>query len=320
MTEYHIFSLVLQSQSIFDAASPQAEKIKSLDIGFMIAAAIILLLVIGLTVYISLKFKAKNNDSEPRQTKGNRKLEIAMVGVPLLLVIGFFFWSLSTMNAVLPDRGNHRPDVVITGHQWWWEASYPGQNVMTANEVHLPVGRLLLLQLDAADVIHDWWVPAFGGKMDMIPGRSNYLWVTINRPGIYTGTCSEFCGQQHAWMRIRVVAQTEAAYHSWLKYHAVNAALPADTLGKTGAALFMHASCSNCHRIAGTAANGTQGPDLTHFASRSTMLSGMMANTGENINKWLTDPQKVKPGAHMPRFIFGRDSILALTAYLKQLK
>jgi len=312
--------LINESQSIFDSASPQAEKIKGLDYGFIIAAACILLLIIGLTLFITIRYRYKSNNKEPKQTTGNRKLEILMVGIPLLLVIGFFFWSLNTMSAILPERGTHTPDIIITGHQWWWQASYPGTSVNTANEIHLPVGKKILMQLEAADVIHDWWVPSLGGKMDMIPGMHNFLWVTINKPGIYEGTCSEFCGQQHAWMRIRVVAQTEDNYQKWLKSHELSAVKPTDTLAKLGEALFMNASCSNCHSIRGTAANGMQGPDLTHFGSRQTMLTGMMDNTNENINKWLTDPQKVKPGAHMPRFIFGPDSVRALTAYLKQLK
>lgn len=312
--------IIAQGQSIFNGASPQAEKIKSLDYGFIAAASLVLLLVVGLTVFITIRYRFKKDDAEPKQTAGNRKLEILMVGIPLILVIVFFFWSLNTMSAINPDRGRNKPEVIITGHQWWWQASYPGTTVNTANEIHLPVGKKILMQLEAADVIHDWWVPSLGGKMDMIPGMHNFLCVTIDKPGIYEGACSEFCGQQHAWMRIRVIAQTTADYERWLKEHALNASNPKDTIAKLGAALFMNASCGSCHNIKGTSANGMQGPDLTHFGSRQTMLTGMMDNTTDNINKWLTDPQKVKPGAHMPRFIFGPDSVRALTAYLKQLK
>lgn len=307
-------------RSIFDPASSQTKKIIFLDYGFIIAASVVLLTVIGLTLFITIRYRSKKGDTEPKQKSGNRKLEIVMVGFPLIFVIGFFFWSLNTMSAILPDRGNHKPDVIITGHQWWWQATYPGTAVNTANEIHLPVGKKILMQLEAADVIHDWWVPSLGGKMDMIPGMHNYLWVTIDKPGIYEGACSEFCGQQHAWMRIRVVAQTPADYERWIKDHALIATKPVDTLARLGATLFMNASCGSCHNIRGTSANGMQGPDLTHFGSRQTMLTGMMDNTPENINKWLTDPQNVKPGAHMPRFIFGPDSIRAITAYLKQLK
>jgi len=309
-----------KTQSIFDSASPQAENINRLSYGFLTAAACVLLLVIFLTVYITIKFRSKASTSEPRQITGNRKLEIAMVGFPTVLVIVFFFWSLNTMNAVNPDRGNQKPDIVITGHQWWWEAVYPGHTVIAANEIHLPTGRKLLLQLNSADVIHDWWVPAFGAKMDMIPGMDNYLWVTIDKPGIYEGTCSEFCGEQHAWMRIMVVAQTPVNYNKWLLSHTITAKLPKDSLAVKGEGIFMNSTCSSCHSIQGTLAAGMEGPNLTHFASRQTMLSGMMDNNPQNVEKWLTDPQTIKPGAHMPRFIFSKDSVVAITAYLTQLK
>lgn len=321
MVSPHITIILSSSaQSIFEPASPEAEKILGLTYGFIIAALGILMLVIFLIVYITIKFGKKGNTIEPRQVSGNRKLEIAMIAGPLLLVIGFFFWSVKTVSAVLPDKGLQKPDVIITGHQWWWQADYPGTKVTTANEIHLPIGKKLLLELDAADVIHDWWVPVLGGKMDMIPGRSNYLWVTITKAGIYEGACSEFCGQQHAWMRIKVFAQSPEDYKRWIAAHAKNSVIPTDTLAKAGEALFMRASCSSCHAISGTAARGLQGPDLSHFTSRSTMLAGMKDNNPENIAKWLNDPQKVKPGAHMPRFIFSKDSIRVLTAYLSQLK
>ena len=315
----HILSIA-GTQSIFDAASQQAEKIRALDIGFIIAALGMLLLVTGLMVYIIVKYRAKDNAAEPSQTAHTWKLEILMVGMPLVLIIVFFFWSVTIMNAVMPDHGDRRPDIIITGHQWWWQAYYPGTKVSAANEIHLPVGKEILMELNAADVIHDWWVPAFGAKMDMIPGMHNYLWVTINKPGIYDGTCSEFCGQQHAWMRIRVVAQSEEDYNRWLAENSVPAKSPTDSLAKIGEALFLKASCSDCHSINGINAKVTVGPDLTHFSDRETMLTGMMANNPANVEKWLTDPQKVKPGAHMPRFLLAKDSIRALTTYLTQLK
>jgi cytochrome c oxidase subunit 2 len=314
------FILNIQPSSIFDARSPQAERIRELTTGFIWAASAMLLLVIILTTWLSVKYRGRNNQQEPKQVTGNRKLEVLMVGIPLILVTGFFFWSELTMSAVLPPRGEQKPAVIITGHQWFWQADYPGTKVSTANEIHLPVGRKLLLQLNSADVIHDWWVPALGGKMDMIPGMDNYLWVTIRDTGVYDGACSEFCGQQHAWMRIRVVAQSPADYDNWLATQERPAGPPRDTLAKLGALFFLSATCGNCHQVKGTTAMGLAGPDLTHFGSRQTMLSGMMDNDSLNVERWLGDPQKVKPGAHMPRFIFAGDSIRALTAYLDQLK
>lgn len=306
--------------SIFSAATQEAERLHALDLYFLLAAGAVLLLVVGLVVYTSLKFRDKGDGVEPPQESANLPLEMLMIGGPAVLVIIFFILTIRTSSAVLPPVGAATPAVIVTGHQWWWEASYPGTRVQTANEIHLPVGQRLLIVGTSADVIHDWWLPAFGEKMDLLPGRRNHVWVTIKKPGVYEGACSEFCGQQHAWMRIRVVAHAPADYARWLAAAARPASPPTETQARAGSALFAHYACSSCHQIRGTLARGQQGPDLTHFGSRRTMLAGLLPNTPANVRRWLTDPQAVKPGAHMPRFIFGQDSIRALAAYLTQLK
>ncbi|MEO6904221.1 MAG: cytochrome c oxidase subunit II [Bacteroidia bacterium] len=317
---YFPLQMFIYFQSIFNSFSPQSEKIRSITNGFIIAACFILLLVIFLTIYILVKFRAKTNKHEPKEITSNRKLEILMVTGPFILVLFFFFWSIKIMNAVLPERHKETPDVVITGHQWWWEISYPSSKSITSNELHLPVGKKLLLQLNSADVIHSWWVPSLAGKMDMIPGTTNYLWMTLSKPGIYEGACSEFCGQQHAWMRIRVIGESPEDFNQWVIINARNALPILDSKALAGETLFKKATCSSCHSIRGTDAKGIAGPDLTHFASRKMILGGILENNPKNVFDWLTDPQKIKPGAHMPRFIFNRDSISALTAYLEQLK
>lgn len=281
---------------------------------------LVLLTVIGLLIYVVVRFRGKPGDPEPRQLTGNKVAEGFMVGIPLVLVGGFFYLTLSTMKAVLPPADGLKPEVTIRGHQFWWEAQYAGKNAIVANEIHLPVGRKILLYIEAADVIHDWWVPELGAKMDAIPGRTNHLWVTIQKPGVYDGACSEFCGAQHAWMRIRVVAQPEAEYQQWVRERQKDAIAPTDTSAIAGAAFFNRETCGTCHRIRGTAANGNVGPDLTHFASRQTMLAGMMPNTRTNLRKWLQNPQAVKPGAKMPRFIYSEDNINLLVDYLSTLK
>lgn len=210
--------------------------------------------------------------------------------------------------------------MIITGHQWWWEVQYPGKDVVAANEIHLPVGRKVLIELRSDDVIHDWWVPELGPKMDMEPGSANYLWVTIHKPGIYHGACSEFCGKQHAWMRIQVIAQKLDDYQQWLAERKKPAVTPASKLALTGASIFNSSTCANCHSIKGTEALGVAGPDLTHVASRKTLLTGLMLNNKQNLEKWINDPQSVKPGALMPRFIFKKDTINALVEYLSSLK
>ena len=309
-------------QSVNNPASVEADKIHTLFNYFNIAAAGMLLLVIFLIVYICIKFSRKKSDTdEPVQTSHSKMLEGAMIGGPVLILIFFFYQTLTVMNAVSPAVPKDRqPDIVITGHQWWWEVNYPGAHVVTANEIHLPVGRRLLMQMRSADVIHDWWVPELGNKMDLIPGQSNYLWLDINKPGKYIGTCSEFCGAQHAWMRINVIAQTENDFNKWLAENAKSAVVPIDSLALKGAELFQSQSCASCHRIQGTAATSDVGPDLTHLAARHTLLTGLMENNEANLFKWVNHPQKIKPGAHMPDFNFGKDTVNAIVHYLNQLK
>ncbi|MEO6893437.1 MAG: cytochrome c oxidase subunit II [Ginsengibacter sp.] len=309
-------------QYVNNPASKQAEKIHTVFNYFYIAAAAMLLLVIFLIVYICIKFRQKKGDTdEPVQTSHNNKLEAAMIGGPVLLLVFFFYQTLSTMNAVSPAvPKNRQPDIVITGHQWWWEVDYPGEHVVTSNEVHLPVGKQLLMQMRSADVIHDWWVPELGNKMDLVPNHPNYLWLNINKPGKYIGACSEFCGAQHAWMRINVIAQNENEFNKWLAENAKASIAPQDSLALKGAELFQAKTCASCHRIQGTAATSNVGPDLTHLASRHTLLTGLMENNEANLFKWISHPQQIKPGAHMPDFNMDKDSVKAIVHYLEELK
>jgi cytochrome c oxidase subunit 2 len=280
-----------------------------------------LLLVIGLVIFICVRYRAKGDPSEGAQTTGNKSLEALMIGVPILLLGWFFFQSVGTARAVAPASDNTRkPDVVITGHQWWWEVAYPGYGVITANEVHLPVGKHILMEMRSADVIHDWWVPELGNKTDLVPGNKTYLSVDIMRPGDYLGTCSEFCGAQHAWMRIRVVAQRPADFAVWLAANAKTALPPTDSLSREGAASFQAMTCASCHRIGGTPAVADAGPDLTHVGSRRELLTGILPTSEADLRSWISDPQRIKPGARMPDFILSRDSIAAIAHYLEQLK
>lgn len=310
----------ITSPSVESPASQQAEKITRLFNYFNIAAVGMLLLVSVLVIYITLKFRDKKGDTrQPSQTTGSTKLEAVMIGGPFLLLVFFFYQTVTVANEVSPTP-NRKPDVIITGHQWWWEAQYPNSKVITANEIHLPVGRQVLMELHAADVIHDWWVPGLGNKMDMVPGVKNYLWLHINKAGTYEGACSEFCGKQHAWMRIHVVAQSEADYNKWLQANAAEAAQPSDSLAMRGKTLFQSYTCANCHRIAGTGAKAMIGPDLTHVGSRQHLLTGLLQTSEGNLYKWINHPQQVKQGAYMPDFIMDKDTVRALAHYLEQLK
>ena len=219
-----------------------------------------------------------------------------------------------------PRQKDREPDIIITAHQWWWDMRYPKYNVVTANELHIPVGKNLLARIMSADVIHDWWVPALGRKTDAIPGHINYTWIEADKPGVYKGTCSEYCGMEHAWMRIRVVAESQKDFNKWIKEQQKMPAPPKDSIAVEGAALFQTKTCASCHSISGTPANASIGPNLSHFASRKTMLSGMLLNTDQNLKRWLTDPQKVKSGARMPDFLLKKNEVDELAAYIEGLK
>ncbi len=321
-TKIIIFLNSVLLTSITQPASQQADKINRLFYAFNIGASCMLLLVSGLVTYICIRYRmTKDENRTPSQANNNYKLEGLMIGVPLLVLVYFFYMAVSTERAVSPKaNATTHPDVIITGHQWWWEVQYPNAKVIAANEVHLPVGKHIVMELRSADVIHDWWVPELGNKMDMIPNVNNYLEVDITKPGHYTGACSEFCGQEHAWMRINVIAQSEDDYNRWLAANATDAAQPADSFAMKGAVLFQNSSCAGCHRIGGTNAVAAIGPDLTHIGSRQQLLTGLLATNEDNLYEWINHPQQIKEGAHMPDFIYDKDSVKALAHYLAQLK
>lgn len=316
----HIGYLFLQS--MLNPSSQQAHQIYRLFNAYNAAAFSMLGFVMLLTAYICIKYaKRKNSDRRAAQFKGSAKMEALMIGIPALLIAYFFYRTITTMRQVAPAVAAHiKPDVIVTGHQFWWQVQYPREGVTTANEVHLPVGKKLIIELHSADVIHSWWVPELGNKMDLVPGRTNYLTLTIDKPATYAGVCSEFCGAQHAWMRLYIVAQEPASYAAWAAANGQPVAAITDPLAAKGAGIFQTATCANCHQVRGTAAVKDQGPDLTHLFSRKKMLSGMLPMNKENLYRWISDPQAVKPGAYMPGFKFPKDTLEALVQYMTQLK
>jgi len=303
------------------ADSAQAHEINSLFYQFLIVAAIIAALVTGIVVYSAIRYRRSRRLDEPAQVHGNRRLEIVWTVAALLTVGYFFVLTARAMVKINQSFGeNPKPDIVVTAHQWWWDMRYPQQHVITANELHIPAGKRLLMQIQSADVVHDWWVPQLGRKIDAVPGRVNHTWIQADKPGIYEGTCSEYCGAQHAWMRIRVVAEPEDQFNRWLEQQEAPGNAPGDTLAVEGQRLFEEKSCAECHAVRGTPAKAHIGPDLTHLGSRQTILSGMLSNTPEHLHEWLQNPQKIKKGANMPNFMLSDHEINALVAYLKGLK
>jgi len=307
--------------SPFKPGSPLAQPITHLFFVLLIVMMAILLLVTVLVLYASIRYRQRPEASEPRQNFGSKGLEIGWTVAPLLLLAYIFTVTVHAMHRSDPGIATDRqPDMVIVAHQWWWEARYLTSHVVAANEIHIPAGKLLLVRLESADVIHDWWVPQLGRKMDAIPGHPNLFWLQADVPGTYLGTCAEYCGAEHAWMRIRVIAQSEADFDGWSEHQMEIPAQPSAGDAEQGARLFQQFTCANCHTISGTPARADIGPDLTHIAERQTLAAGRLENTPSNLDRWLSDPQAVKPGIHMPNFELTTDQVRELTAYLETLK
>jgi len=298
--------------------TPQGDSIERLFVLSLVLSGLVFLLVAGLLGWFMLRYRAGPHAREPAQRTGNRRLEIVWTAAPALLLTGLFVLTVRTMLDVEdpPPEGMH---IQVIGHQWWWEYRYPDGTV-TANDLHLPTGAPVALDLTSADVIHSFWVPQLGWKIDLIPGKTNTIWFTVPDPVELDGACAEYCGAQHAWMRIHVVAQSPADFAAWLAAQDQPAAAPTDPLAVQGQQVFFESSCASCHTIAGTSANGTAGPDLTHIASRPTLGAGVVANTPRNLSHWVRDPQTIKPGVLMPAFTFSDADLQALVAYLEGLK
>ncbi|TIT80720.1 MAG: cytochrome c oxidase subunit II [Mesorhizobium sp.] len=242
------------------------------------------------------------------------------VVVLIALTIGSFFAGKSIASL----SGSETVTVRVTGHQWWWEIRYPkidsSEAIVTANEIHIPVGESVKVKLDSLDVIHSFWVPSLAGKRDLIPGRSSELTLIADKPGIYRGQCAEFCGYQHAHMAITVVAESREAFDAWRSRQDTDAVTPIADEERRGQAAFLGTGCALCHTIRGTPASGTVGPDLTHVAGRRSLAANTLAMTPGALAAWVADPQSIKPGAKMPRIALSADDLNAVAIYLGSLE
>jgi cytochrome c oxidase subunit 2 len=302
-----------------DPGSPHARAIFDLGIISSVIFAIIFAIVAGIVVYALLHFRWREGEPDPDQLAGNRTVEILWTAIPCVIVAVLFTLTARTMNLADPEPAP-TPDLIVTGHQWWWEVRYPASGVVTANEIHIPVGTPLSVRLDSVDVLHEFWVPELSRKLTTVPGHPNHLWLQADKPGTYLGVCSEFCGTQHAWMHFLVVAEPQAEFAAWQKQQLQPAAPPQGDGAVKGLALFQQTSCVTCHAINGTIAGARVAPDLTHFASRRQLGAGIADNTAENLHRWLADPQQVKPGVKMPSFKFSEEQLAYLVDYFETLK
>jgi cytochrome c oxidase subunit 2 len=248
-----------------------------------------------------------------------------------LVPIGVLIFLFAEMMVVLASEPvakpvSPAPDIVVSGHQWWWNASYrfkghPDLSVSLPTEIHIPVGKPMMVEVRSDDVMHSFWVPKLNGKIDLIPGRNNYEVLEAVRPGTYLGQCASYCGEEHANMKLRVIAQSPSDYEAWLAHQRAAAAAPGNQEALHGEQVFLGAACSFCHTIRGTPAMGRLGPDLTHLASRQTIAGGMLPNDTADLEAWVTHAQSLKPGSPMPDLPQFRGSDLrALVTYLQTLK
>ncbi len=307
-------------QSTFELRSDLALEIQNLFNIILVAAAFVFVVVEGVLVVAAIRHRRRPTDSLPAQTHGSARLEIAWTAAPAVVLAVILVPTIQTIFKTQAPAPADALQVRVIGHQWWWEFEYPDLGVRTANELYLPVGRPINVREESADVIHSFWVPALGGKRDVVPGKVNALWFTPNSTGTFPGQCAEFCGESHANMRLRAVVVTSEEFDAWVQRQRQPAATPADPQALAGAQLFQQRGCAGCHTITGTAAQGRVGPDLTHVGSRTTIAAGLLENTPQNLSAWLRDPPGVKPGARMPNLNLSEEELGALVAYLQSLK
>lgn len=309
-----------------DPAGPAARQILDLYWAMVVLGGVGFVVFLALLV-AALRRRGRPDRDAPDDGTGRGRFRALLVGAgviqPLLLITVTFALTLGAMRA-LPVPGQADDDaavlVEVVGHQWWYEIRYPDLGVVTANELHLPVDRPVRLQLRSADVIHSFWVPRLAGKTDMFPDFVNEHQLVAEEVGTYLGHCAEFCGLQHTLMRIRAVVQPAEEFDEWVTARREPAAAPEGEIARRGQELFVAANCADCHTIAGTPADGRDGPDLTHLASRETLAAGTLSNATADLRAWVADPHSAKPGAHMPAADLDGEDLDALIAYLEGLE
>jgi len=314
--------------NIFAPASTPADSIFGLSMFVIFTVTAIFIVVGALLTYAIVKFRNKNGDdrTEPAQIYGSSQVEMAWTVIPVLIVVAL---SLATARVIASVQDAPRPpgalEVTVIGHQYWWEYRYPKLNIVTANELHIPVSdparpTPTFLTLLSADTDHSFWVPRLGGKTDLIPNHPNSMWIDPPEPGLYLGQCAQYCGVQHAKMLIRVYAQKREDFDRWVHQQQQLPHASADAAISAGQRVFESTACVNCHTVSGTSANGRFGPDLTHLMSRETIASGAAANTPEMLRLWIKNPDAIKPGSKMPAMGLSDRDLDRVTAYLETLR
>ncbi|HEX8968943.1 MAG TPA: cytochrome c oxidase subunit II [Chloroflexota bacterium] len=307
-------------QTAFNPRSEYASEGLNLFVLIIILGVIIGVVVEAVLIWAAIHYRRRPGDQLPPQIHGSTIIEVLWTTGPVIVVGYILFATLPVIFSTQAPAPPSSMDVDVIGHQFWWEFQYPNANVLTANELHLPVGQTVNLVLKSDDVIHSFWVPALGGKRDAFPGHTNYIWLTPNSTGEFPGQCYQLCGYSHGNMRERAIVQSPADFQAWLTSQQAPAAQPTDPTAAEGAQLFQTRGCPACHTITGTQAQGKVGPNLTHLASRGVIAGSILPNTAADLRTWLKDPPAVKPGSIMPNLGLNDHELDVLVAYLQSLK
>lgn len=322
---FFIASAVLQSDppSSLDPRGPAAANIAELWWVMFLLGTAIFVLVVGLMLF---GLFARRNAPEPDERQGNRWIVIGGIIMPSIVLAVVFLFTMRSSAMTANEPGTGALTIEVIGRRWWWEVNYPEQGVITANEIHIPVGTPIEFLLKSGDVIHSFWVPQLAGKMDLIPGRDNRLILQADEAGVYRGECAEYCGLQHARMQFIVIAQNPAEFEQWIASQQQVAELPQDELAARGQEVFVSAGCVYCHTVRGLDSGDVDrsavdlGPDLTHLASRTTIGAGIRANNRGNLSGWISNPHGIKPGVLMPATLLPGEELQALLAFLESLQ
>jgi cytochrome c oxidase subunit 2 len=318
-------------QSALDPAGPQAARIGDLWwLMLWVCTAVYILVLLAMLWGAFRRRRAEAGVIGPVVRPGiesERRLARwvgAATAVSAVILLVFLVASVATGRSLDAIESPQAVNIDLVGMQWWWQVQYsdpmPSRRVITANEIHIPVGKPVHLRLASLDVIHSFWVPNLNGKKDLIPGKTTETWIRADHPGVFRGQCAEFCGWQHANMALLVIAEPPERFAAWLESQRQPAAQPATPLALRGRAVFESQACPLCHNIQGTQAGGSTGPDLTHLASRRTLAAGALPNSTGNLAGWILDPQTIKPGNRMPAVSLATDDLQALLAYLETLR
>jgi cytochrome c oxidase subunit II len=317
-------------QSALHPAGPHAAEIAGLWWMFFWVCAVALALVL-VALIVALLRRRRAPDQEPPLLEDPprevRRLAVwvgAAGGATVVALIVLLIASAVSGHRLARMPSHDALSVQVTGNRFWWEVTYqhsdPSKTVITANELHIPVGRTVVLQLRSRDVVHSLWIPSFAGKRDLIPGQETFLTIQADRAGRFRGQCAEFCGYQHAKMAIWVVAEDPAAFEAWLAHQREPAPEPVAPDAIHGRALFVGGACAMCHTVGGTTSQATVAPNLTHFAGRASLAAGASPMSRDHLRAWLADPQALKPGNNMPKVQLSPGDLEDVVAYLESLK